>query len=86
MTGLPFPRAEQIKNAAVTRSDRGQSGDERLGVTERTRDPHERTLRLQRTIQEAIGQQLKKEWEPPTELSTELATLLAKMDERENQR
>ena len=64
----------------------GSRGNERLGVTERTRYPHERTLRLQRTIQEAIGQQLKKEVNPPTELSTELATLLAKMNERENQR
>jgi hypothetical protein len=36
-------------------------------------------------MQEAIGRQLKKEYEPPTELTAELATLLAKIDERENE-
>ena len=41
---------------------------------------------LRRTMQEAIGQQLKKEFEPPTELTTELATILAKMDQRKDER
>jgi hypothetical protein len=40
---------------------------------------------LHRTIQLAIGQQLKKEYEPPTELTTELATILAKLDERKDE-
>ncbi len=62
------------------------SRDERLGVTKRTRHQHEWIRRLQRTIQETIGQHLKKEWEPPTELTAELAIILAKMDERENER
>ena len=61
------------------------SRDERLGVTERTRHQHER-VRLHRTMQEAIRQQLKKEYEPPMELTDELATLLAKMDDQENER
>ena len=54
-------------------------------MTERTRQ-HERTQRLRRTMQEAIGQQPKKEFEPPTELTTELATILAKMDQRKDER
>jgi hypothetical protein len=54
------------------------SRDERLGVTERTRHQHERISSLHRTVQAAIGQQLKKEYEPPTELTAELATILAK--------
>jgi hypothetical protein len=37
-------------------------------------------------VQAAIGQQLKKEFEPPTELTAELATLLAKIDEGANER
>jgi hypothetical protein len=54
-------------------------------VTERTRHQHDRILRLHRTVQVAIGQQLKKEYEPPTELTAELATILAKMDQRKDE-
>ena len=54
-------------------------------MTERTRHQHERISSLHRTVQEAIGQQLKKEYEPPTELTAELATILAKMDQRKDE-
>lgn len=54
-------------------------------MTERTGHQHEQILRLHRTVRIAIGQQLKKAYEPPAELSAELATILAKMDQRKDE-